>query len=585
MVLFSELGIGKSTLKSIEKMGFEEATPIQAETIPLALKGTDVIGQAQTGTGKTAAFGIPMIEKIDVKKDEIQGLVIAPTRELAIQVAEELYKLGHDSRIRVLSVYGGQDISRQIRALKKAPHIIVGTPGRLLDHINRKTVRLGTVQTVVLDEADEMLNMGFIEDIESILSQVPDEHQTLLFSATMPEPIRRIASRFMVEPQTVRVKAKEMTGESISQFYVRVPEREKFDAFTRLLDIQQPELAIVFGRTKRRVDELIEALAVRGYNADGIHGDLTQARRMQVLKKFKDGAVDILVATDVAARGLDISGVSHVYNFDIPQDPESYVHRIGRTGRAGKSGIAITFVTPREMSYLEIVEKTTNRKMERIQPPTATDAVDSQRKAAKEKIIASVMADDLSSFTRLAQEMLEEASPEQIIAACLKHFIRETDEKVVNLSEERPLPFRRSSSEGGKGRSSGGGSRDGGRGRSGDRGSRDGGARRTYGDRDRKPAGEGGERRSYGDRDRKPAGEGGERRTYGDRDRKPAGDRERRPSTGGERRPSAAGGERRPSSGGERRVGDGSRRPRTEGGEKTDRPSASGERRRRKPQE
>ncbi|MDF2556888.1 MAG: box helicase [Bacillales bacterium] len=568
MVLFSELGISKATLKSIEKMGFEEATPIQAETIPLAIQGGDVIGQAQTGTGKTAAFGIPMIDKIETKKDEIQGLVIAPTRELAIQVAEELYKLGSDRRIRVLSVYGGQDISRQIRALKKAPHIIVGTPGRLLDHINRKTVRLNTVQTVVLDEADEMLNMGFIEDIESILSQVPAEHQTLLFSATMPDPIRRIAARFMVDPQTVKVKAKEMTGESISQFYVRVAEREKFDAFTRLLDIQQPELAIVFGRTKRRVDELIEALAVRGYNADGIHGDLTQARRMQVLKKFKDGAVDILVATDVAARGLDISGVSHVYNFDIPQDPESYVHRIGRTGRAGKSGIAITFVTPREMAYLEIVEKTTNKKMERIQPPTATDAVESQRRSAKEKLIASVMADDLSSYMNLAQEILEEVSPEQLVAACLKQFIKEPEEKAVTISEERPLPFRRSPGESGRGSR---GPREGGRGREGERGrgSRDGGARRSYGDKDRKPSGDG-ERRSFGDKDRKPSGDGERRR--------PSGDRERRPSSGG--------GERRPSAGAERRIGDGSRRPRSEGSERTssnDRPS--GERRRRKPQE
>ena len=388
MALFNELGISESTLRSIEKMGFEEATPIQSETIPLALQGGDVIGQAQTCTGKTVAFGVPMIEKIDHSVDAIQGLIIAPTRELAIQVSEELYRLGHDRRTRVLSVYGGQDISRQIRALKRAPHIIVGTPGRLLDHINRRTIKLNTVHTVVLDEADEMLNMGFIDDIEAILAQVPEEHQTLLFSATMPEPIRNIANRFMVNPETVRIKAKVMTASLIKQYYVRVPEREKFDAFTRMLDIHTPELAIVFGRTKRRVDELIDALAVRGYNADGIHGDLTQSKRLQVLKKFKEGNIEILVATDVAARGLDISGVSHVYNFDIPQDPESYVHRIGRTGRAGKEGIAVTFVSPREMAYLEIVERTTKRKMDRLRPPTVTDALERQREVAKEKILS-----------------------------------------------------------------------------------------------------------------------------------------------------------------------------------------------------
>lgn len=446
MALFNELGISRNTLRAVEKMGFEEATPIQSETIPLALEGGDLIGQAQTGTGKTAAFGIPMIEKIDVKKDEIQGLVIAPTRELAIQVSEELYKIGAGNRSRVLAVFGGQDISRQIRALKKRPHIIVGTPGRLLDHINRKTIRLNNVHTVVLDEADEMLNMGFIEDIESILSSVPDEHQTLLFSATMPDPIRRIAERFMHEPKTVRVKAREMTVPSISQYYVRVPEREKFDTLTRLIDIHTPELAIVFGRTKRRVDELSEALTVRGYTAEGIHGDLTQARRMSVLRKFKEGTIDVLVATDVAARGLDISGVTHVYNFDIPQDPESYVHRIGRTGRAGKEGMAITFVTPREMSYLEVVERTTKRKMERMKAPTVTDALEGQQRTVKEKLYNVAATEDLTAYLPLAKEMLEDQTPEQLVAAALKMFVREPDEKPVSITDEKPLPYRKESS-------------------------------------------------------------------------------------------------------------------------------------------
>ncbi|MCL6616738.1 MAG: DEAD/DEAH box helicase, partial [Anoxybacillus ayderensis] len=352
MVTFKEFGLSPEVMKAVSKMGFEEATPIQAATIPLSLQNRDVIGQAQTGTGKTAAFGIPLVEKIDMNNDAVQAIVVAPTRELAIQVSEELYKIGSTKRVRVLPIYGGQDIERQIRALKKHPHIVVGTPGRILDHIQRRTLRLQNVHTVVLDEADEMLNMGFVEDIEAILSHVPTERQTLLFSATMPEPIRRIAERFMVNPELVRVKAKEMTVPNIEQYYIEIQEKKKFDTLTRLLDIQSPELAIVFGRTKRRVDELAEALNLRGYTAEGIHGDLSQAKRLSVLRKFKEGSIDILVATDVAARGLDISGVTHVYNFDIPQDPESYVHRIGRTGRAGKTGMAITFVTPREIGQL-----------------------------------------------------------------------------------------------------------------------------------------------------------------------------------------------------------------------------------------
>lgn len=451
MTLFSELGLQKSTMRSIEKMGFEEATPIQAETIPVALEGKDVIGQAQTGTGKTVAFGIPLMEKIDVKADHIQGIVIAPTRELAIQVSEELFKLGFGKRVRVLSVYGGQDIDRQIRALKKKPHIIVGTPGRLLDHINRKTLKLGDVETVVLDEADEMLNMGFIEDIESILSTVPEEHQTLLFSATMPEPIRKIAERFMEDPHHVKVKAKEMTVDRIQQYYVELKEAEKFDALTRLLDIQTPELAIVFGRTKRRVDELSSALNLRGYNAEGIHGDLSQAKRMSVLKKFKEGNVDVLVATDVAARGLDISGVTHVYNFDIPQDPESYVHRIGRTGRAGKTGMAVTFVTYREKSQLFFVEKTTKKRMERMKLPTLTEAIQGQQKAVTEKIANTIENEDLSIYMPLAEELLEKYDAKTLAATVLKLMTKEPDNTPVKLTSEAPVFKKEKKSFGGNG--------------------------------------------------------------------------------------------------------------------------------------
>ncbi|ACJ32578.1 ATP-dependent RNA helicase [Anoxybacillus flavithermus WK1] len=439
LVKFNEFGLSPELMKAVSKMGFEEATPIQAATIPLSLQNRDVIGQAQTGTGKTAAFGIPLIEKIDMNNDAVQAIVVAPTRELAIQVSEELYKIGSTKRVRVLPIYGGQDIERQIRALKKHPHIIVGTPGRILDHIQRRTLRLQHVHTVVLDEADEMLNMGFVEDIEAILSHVPTERQTLLFSATMPEPIRRIAERFMNNPELVRVKAKEMTVPNIEQYYIEIQEKKKFDTLTRLLDIQSPELAIVFGRTKRRVDELAEALNLRGYAAEGIHGDLSQAKRLSVLRKFKEGSIDILVATDVAARGLDISGVTHVYNFDIPQDPESYVHRIGRTGRAGKTGMAITFVTPREIGQLHHIEKTTKRKMERMKPPTLDEALEGQQRAAIEKLLATIEHNNLAFYKRAAEELLEEHDSVSLVAACIKMLTKEPDMTPVQLTEEPPL--------------------------------------------------------------------------------------------------------------------------------------------------
>ncbi|WP_373306740.1 degradosome RNA helicase CshA [Lederbergia ruris] len=444
-------------------MGFEEATPIQAKTIPLSMQGKDLIGQAQTGTGKTAAFGIPLIEKIDVRSSHVQGIIIAPTRELAIQVSEELFKIGRDARARVLAVYGGSDIQRQIRALKKGPHIIVGTPGRILDHIKRRTLKLDQVHTLILDEADEMLNMGFIDDIESILESVPDERQTLLFSATMPNPIRKIAERFMKSPETIRVEAKEMTVPSIEQYFVKIHEREKFDVLARLIDVQSPELAIVFGRTKRRVDELSNALTLRGYAAEGIHGDLSQAKRMSVLRKFKEGKIDVLVATDVAARGLDISGVTHVYNYDIPQDPESYVHRIGRTGRAGKEGMAITFVSPREMGYLRIVEQTTKKRMQPMRPPTWDEALEGQQRMTMEKIEEVIKEGSLDEYKVVANELLTEYQDAvTIVAAALKTITKEPDKTPVHITEERPLPSKRDSYRG----SGGGGNRNNRRGKS-----------------------------------------------------------------------------------------------------------------------
>ena len=441
---FKELELSPELLKSVERAGFEEATPIQSETIPLALSGKDVIGQAQTGTGKTAAFGLPMLEKIDTNRHELQGLVIAPTRELAIQTQEELYRLGRDKRVRVQAVYGGADIGRQIRGLKDRPHIVVGTPGRMLDHINRHTLKLGTVETLVLDEADEMLNMGFLEDIESIISKVPEERQTLLFSATMPPAIKNIGVKFMKSPTHVKIKAKEMTADLIDQYYVRAKEYEKFDIMTRLFDVQTPELTIVFGRTKRRGDELARGLEARGYRAEGIHGDLSQQKRMSVLRSFKNGHLDILVATDVAARGLDISGVTHVYNYDIPQDPESYVHRIGRTGRAGKGGMSVTFVTPNEMSYLHVIENLTKKRMATLRPPTEKEAFKGQLGAAVEQIEAKLEENGLDKYLQTADKLLEEYSAQDLVALLLKTTAKDPSDAIpVKITPERPLPMQK----------------------------------------------------------------------------------------------------------------------------------------------
>ncbi|MEC5424692.1 DEAD/DEAH box helicase [Virgibacillus sp. C22-A2] len=439
MTKFNELGVSSSIMKALEKMGFEEATPIQAETIPLAMQGNDVIGQAQTGTGKTAAFGIPMIEKIDSKERKIQGLVVAPTRELAIQVAEELNRLAKFAGVRALAVYGGQHMDRQIRALKDGPQIVVATPGRLLDHMRRKTIRIDKVQTAVLDEADEMLNMGFVDDIRDILKGIPEERQTLLFSATMPREIRDIATNLMKSPKEIKVKAKEMTVENIDQYFVEIPEKYKFETLNNHMDINAPVLSIIFSRTKKRVDEITEGLQARGFRAEGIHGDLTQGKRMSVLNKFKSGRVEVLVATDVAARGLDISGVTHVYNFDIPQDPESYVHRIGRTGRAGRTGEAISFITPREMGHLQLIERTTKSKMKRLMPPTNQDAQRGQQQVTVDKLLKTIEKDELKSYHETANELLQENDSITVIAAALKLLTKERRDTPVSISSVAPI--------------------------------------------------------------------------------------------------------------------------------------------------
>ena len=448
---FSELGLKDELLKAIKRSGFEEATPIQEQTIPLALAGKDVIGQAQTGTGKTAAFALPILQNLDKHNKVIQALIIEPTRELAIQTQEELFRLGRDENARVQVVYGGADIGRQIRSLKNhVPAILVGTPGRLLDHLKRKTINLENVNTIVLDEADEMLDMGFIQDIESILSYVKNRKQTLLFSATMPKPILNISEKFMNNPEIVRIKTKELTADLIDQYFVRAKDAEKFDIMCRLIDVESPDLAVVFVRTKRRVDEVTRGLQARGYNAAGIHGDLSQARRITVLKRFRAGKLDILVATDVAARGLDISGVTHVYNYDIPQDPDSYVHRIGRTGRAGQNGCSITFVTPNELGYMRTIEQLTKKKMTPLRPPSDDQALRGQLKVAKSKI-EDIMKEDLSKYTDDADELLENYSAVDLVSAFLKNLSKDSSSVEVKISSEKPLPYK-GNGRGGRGR-------------------------------------------------------------------------------------------------------------------------------------
>lgn len=440
---FSELGLSDSLLKAIKRSGYEEATPIQEQTIPMVLEGKDVIGQAQTGTGKTAAFGLPIIENVDTENLNIQAIIISPTRELAIQTQEELYRLGKDKHVRVQVVYGGADIRRQIKSLKQHPQILVGTPGRLRDHINRHTVKLDHIKTLVLDEADEMLNMGFLEDIESIIKETPDDRQTLLFSATMPPEIKRIGVQFMSDPETVRIKAKELTTDLVDQYYIRARDYEKFDIMTRLIDVQDPDLTIVFGRTKRRVDELSKGLIARGYNAAGIHGDLTQDKRSKIMWKFKNNELDILVATDVAARGLDISGVTHVYNYDIPSDPDSYVHRIGRTGRAGHHGVSLTFVTPNEMDYLHEIEKLTRVRMLPLKPPTAEEAFKGQVASAFNDIDELIARDSTDRYEEAAEKLLETHNATDLVAALLNNMTKEAASEVpVKITPERPLPRR-----------------------------------------------------------------------------------------------------------------------------------------------
>ena len=408
-VKFEELQLDDRILHAVTDMGFEEASPIQAKAIPVELEGYDIIGQAQTGTGKTAAFGIPLLQKIDPKKKKLQAIALCPTRELAIQVADEIRNLAkYMHGIKILPIYGGQDIVRQIRGLKDGTQIIIGTPGRVMDHMRRKTVKFDQVHTVVLDEADEMLNMGFLEDMETILSQLPEERQTVMFSATMPAAIQKIAENFQKDPQIVKVVKKELTVPKVTQYYYEVKPKTKVEVMCRLLDMYAPKLSVAFCNTKKQVDELVTELQGRGYFAEGLHGDLKQVQRDRVMNSFRNGRTEILVATDVAARGIDVDDVEAVFNYDIPQDDEYYVHRIGRTGRAGREGIAFNFVVGREVYKLRDIQRYCKTKI----IPQAIPSLDDITEIKAEKILdqaKEVLADmDLNRISHIIEKKLLE---------------------------------------------------------------------------------------------------------------------------------------------------------------------------------
>ncbi|MBP1755034.1 MAG: cshA [Firmicutes bacterium] len=429
---FDALDLNPSILRAIEEMGFEEMSPIQAKAIPALLEGRDVVGQAQTGTGKTAAFGIPLLQKINPKEKHLQAIVLCPTRELAIQVAEEIRKLGNFMHaIKILPVYGGQEISKQIRSLKSGVQIIIGTPGRVMDHMRRKTVKFDFVNTVILDEADEMLNMGFREDIETILSQVPEERQTVLFSATMPGPIMEIARTYQKNAETIRVVKKELTVPKIEQFYYEVTHKNKEDVLARLLDMYNPKLSLVFCNTKKQVDELTAALQGRGYFAEGLHGDLKQQQRDRVMHSFRNGRTEILVATDVAARGIDVDDVEAVFNYDVPQDDEYYVHRIGRTGRAGREGRAFTLIVGRDIYKLKDIMRYCNTKIKAQPIPSVNDVAAVKADKILDKVKDIIQNDDFSKFVDLIEERLneEDFTALDIAAAFLKMSMGEDNLK------------------------------------------------------------------------------------------------------------------------------------------------------------
>ncbi len=446
---FAGLGIAEPILKALSDVGYEVPTPIQERTIPALLAGRDMVGQAQTGTGKTAAFAIPMLQRLDPAKAAVQGLVLAPTRELAIQVAEAFHTYSkHLGRISVLPVYGGQPIDRQQYRLERGVHIVVGTPGRIMDHLRRGTLRLDALRMVVLDEADEMLRMGFIEDVEWILTQATGERQTALFSATMPPEIRRVAERHLKDPVSVRTEHRTMTLPAIEQRYLNVHGPQKLEALTRLLETEPAESVLVFTRTKTGAAEVTEKLIARGWAAEALHGDMGQAQRETVLRRLRAGQVEIVVATDVAARGLDVERITHVINYDVPNDVESYVHRIGRTGRAGRTGVAVLFITPRERRMLSDIERFTKQPIQPMRMPTQADVAARRIAMFKESIKKTVAEGDLDLYLALVEELAEEEGLDMAeIAAAASRLAR--GEKPLDVAIE-PEPEQLPRPDGGR---------------------------------------------------------------------------------------------------------------------------------------
>lgn len=441
-VRFDELQLDERILRAVADMGFEEASPIQTQAIPVQLEGRDIIGQAQTGTGKTAAFGIPLLQKIDPKVKKLQAVALCPTRELAIQVADEIRRLAkYMHGVKVVPIYGGQDIVKQIRSLKDGTQIIIGTPGRVMDHMRRKTVKFDFVHTVVMDEADEMLNMGFLEDMETILSQLPEERQTVMFSATMPPAILDIARKFQQEPVNVKVVKKELTVPKVTQYYYEVKQKSKVEVMCRLLDMYAPKLSVVFCNTKKQVDELVQALQGRGYFAEGLHGDLKQIQRDRVMNSFRNGKTEILVATDVAARGIDVDDVEAVFNYDLPQDDEYYVHRIGRTGRAGREGIAFSFVVGKEVYKLRDIQRYCKTKIVPQAIPSLNDVTAIKVDKILEGVAATIGDTDLSKTVNIIEKKLleEDYTSLDLAAALLRMMMGEENEDIIDTREPRSL--------------------------------------------------------------------------------------------------------------------------------------------------
>jgi ATP-dependent RNA helicase DeaD len=410
-LIFNELNLSKELHRAIAEMGFEEATPIQSQSIHHILGGRDIIGQAQTGTGKTCAFGIPAVEMIDSENEKIQVLVLCPTRELAIQTAEELKNVSkYKKGLKILPIYGGQPIERQITALKQHPQIIIGTPGRIMDHMRRHTLKLTELRMLILDEADEMLNMGFREDIDIILEKIPTKKQTILFSATLPREILDITTQYLKDPILIKVPHKELTVPNIKQFYLEVSESGKPDVLSRLIDTYNLKLSLVFCNTKKRVDELTSHLQSRGYMAEALHGDMIQSQRDKVMSKFRKGTIDVLIATDVAARGIDVDDIEAVFNYDIPSDEEYYVHRIGRTGRIGKAGKAFTLVSGKGLYKLKEIQKYTKSTIVPLKPPTLIDVEENKMNKILDKLKNTISAGNLSKYVSTIEKLMEDTN-------------------------------------------------------------------------------------------------------------------------------------------------------------------------------